>query len=314
MALTPQTFNPDNVMLRDSLGARVNSQMLTDQFMDLLLPQSALMRLGTPIEMAGEYYRSTHGIDSELSDAYFVGEGQKIQTAKITTAEWSMSTVKIGVILPVTDEFLAYTWSDYFSAIVPMVADKFYKRIDGAAFLGLNGNPFGSNILSAATNAGNVIEGDITVENLYALQDAIPYEGTAYVSNKNSERSLHGLVDPVAETRIFQRPDRLSRVGSLDSYPYVRLDMGNDNPEFTDGTILYGDFSKIYYGLPRGNQLRMKLDDSATLSTITNTDGSDVNLFEQEMHAMRFTFDIAVAVPPIHEEHFAVLQAEVAGG
>lgn len=312
MALSPQTFNPDNVMLRESLGQNVNSAMLTEQFMELLLPQSALMRLGQPVDMTGQYYNSAHGINSELSDAYFVGEGHKIQTAKITTTEWSMSTVKIGVILPVTDEFLAYTWSDYFSAIVPMVADKFYKRIDGAAFLGLSNNPFGTNVLAAATAAGNVLNGDITVENLYELQDALPYDGTAYVSNRNSERSLRGLVDPISQVPIFERPDRATRLGTLDSFPYVRLDIGNDNGEFTDGTVLFGDFSKIRYGLPRGSQLRMKLDDSATLSTITNADGSDVNLFEQEMHAMRFTFDIAVAIPEMHQDHFAVLQAEVA--
>lgn len=309
MALTPNTFNPDHVMLRDTLGQNVGTDFMTDRFMEALLPQSALMRLGTQVDMSGGYYHSGSGIASELSDAYFVGEGHKIGSAKLEAKDWEMRAVKIGVILPVTDEFLHYTWSRYFEDVVPAVADKFYKKIDGSAFLGLNGDPFGSNVLASATASSNVIEGDLTADNIYAIEDAVASEGTAFISNRNSERSLRGLIDPVSQMGIFDRPDRVTRVGTLDSYPYVRLELGSDNAEMPDGTLIYGDFKKLFYGIPRGAQLRMKLADQATLSLTKNADGTDINLFEQDMYAMRFVFEIGVAVPEMYQDSFAVLQA-----
>ena len=48
--------------------------------------------------------------------------------------------------------------------------------------------------------------------------------------------------------------------------------------------------------------------DLATLSKVQNTapDTGDVHLFEQDMQACRFVFEIAVAIP--NNEAFAVLQ------
>ena len=46
-----------------------------------------------------------------------------------------MVAKKVGVIIPVSREFLHYTMSDFFNEIQPKIAEAFYKKIDNATLL-----------------------------------------------------------------------------------------------------------------------------------------------------------------------------------
>ena len=46
-----------------------------------------------------------------------------------------MRAFKLGVILPVTKEFLNYTYSQFFEEMKPMIAEAFYKKFDEAGIL-----------------------------------------------------------------------------------------------------------------------------------------------------------------------------------
>lgn len=303
-----QKFNPDTVLLSDSLGKEITSEYITDLFTDSLVQTSKVIQLGQKVEMDGKMVRK--GVEAgALTDAYFVGEGQKIGTAKVQTKSYVLESRKLAVILPVTEEVLNYTWTDYFDSIKDKIVDLFNKKIDGAAFLGLYGNPFGANVLASAKAASNVVSGDITLDNIYAVEDTPEKEPNAFVGHRTINRTLRSIRDDVnGGQHIFEKPANPNATGELDGLPYAQLQL-QDGQTYPAGTLITGNFNGLVYGIPNGTNLRLKIADQATLSKVQNDgtlDSGDVHLFEQDMQALRAIFEIAVAIP--NDEAFAAIQ------
>ena len=302
-----QTFSPDNVLLSETLGKEITSEQITDLFTDALVQSSKVIQLGQKVEMDGKMVRK--GVElGELTDAYFVGEGQKIGTAKVQAKSYVLEARKLAVILPVTEEVLNYTWTDYFDSIKDKIVDLFNKKIDGAAFLGLYDNPFGTNVLAAAKAATNVVTGDITLDNIYAVEDKSEKEPNAFVGHRTINRTLRGIRDDVnGGQHVFTKPANPNATGELDGLPYAQLQL-QDGQVYPAGTLLTGNFNGLVYGIPNGTNLRLKIADQATLSKVQNStpDSGDVHLFEQDMQALRAIFEIAVAIP--NNEAFAAIQ------
>lgn len=302
-----QTFSPDTVLLSETLGKEITSEQITDLFTDALVQSSKLIQLGQKVEMDGKMVRK--GVElGELTDAYFVGEGQKIGTAKVQTKSYVLEARKIAVILPVTEEVLNYTWTDYFESIKDKIVDLFNKKIDGAAFLGLHNNPFGANVLAAAKAANNVVSGGITLDNIYAVEDTPEKEPNAFVGHRTINRTLRGIRDDVnGGQHVFTKPANPNATGELDGLPYAQLQL-QSGQTYPAGTLLTGNFNGLVYGIPNGTNLRLKIADQATLSKVKNsgTDAGDVHLFEQDMQALRAIFEIAVAIP--NNEAFAAIE------
>ena len=302
-----QTFSPDNVLLSETLGKEITSEQITDLFTDALVQSSKVIQLGQKVEMDGKMVRK--GVElGELTDAYFVGEGQKIGTAKVQAKSYVLEARKLAVILPVTEEVLNYTWTDYFDSIKDKIVDLFNKKIDGAAFLGLHGNPFGANVLASAKTANNVVKGDITLDNIYAVEDKSEKEPNAFVGHRTINRTLRGIRDDVnGGQHVFTKPANPNATGELDGLPYAQLQL-QDGQVYPAGTLLTGNFNGLVYGIPNGTNLRLKIADQATLSKVQNStpDSGDVHLFEQDMQALRAIFEIAVAIP--NNEAFAAIQ------
>lgn len=307
MAQTAQTFNPSNVLLSETLGKEITSEQITNLFTDELIKTSKLIQLGQKVEMDGKMVRK--GVElGELTDAYFVGEGQKIGTAKVKANSYVLEARKIAVILPVTEEVLNYTWTDYFESIKDKIVDLFNKKIDGAAFLGLYNNPFGANVLNAAKTANNVVQGDISLENIYAVEDTPEKEPNAFVGHRTINRTLRGIRDDVNGGQyVFTKPANPNATGELDGLPYAQLQL-QSGQTYPAGTLLTGNFNGLVYGIPNGTNLRLKIADQATLSKVQNSapDTGDVHLFEQDMQALRAIFEIAVAIP--NNEAFAAIE------
>jgi len=310
----PQTFDPAKVMLEDSLGEEVATQPFTNEFLSRLVQTSKVVQLGQREEMGNQRIVDKSNGVGELSDAYFVGEGEKIGTANVEGGEYTLRAKKIAVILPVSEEFLTYTWSQYFDQVVPLIVDKFNKKIDGAAFLGLHGDVFGSNVLAAAQAAGNTIDGGLTTDAIYDLEAMTEEQPNAFVGHRTLNRDLRGLTDGNGANSefIFDRPSSPTANGALDGLPYAQLQLvrGQTYPE---GTLLTGNFNSLRYGIPNGTSLRLKIADQATLSRVQNAgpDTGDVHMFEQDMQALRAVYEIAVAVP--NGNDFAALQPGASG-
>lgn len=303
-----QKFNPDTVLLSESLGKEITSEYITDLFTDSLVQTSKVVQLGQKVEMDGKMVRK--GVEvGALTDAYFVGEGQKIGTAKVQAKSYVLESRKLAVILPVTEEVLNYTWTDYFDSIKDKIVDLFNKKIDGAAFLGLYGNPFGANVLASAKAASNVVSGDITLDNIYAVEDTPEKEPNAFVGHRTINRTLRSIRDEVnGGQHIFEKPANPNATGELDGLPYAQLQL-QDGQTYPAGTLITGNFNGLVYGIPNGTNLRLKIADQATLSKVQNDgtlDSGDVHLFEQDMQALRAIFEIAVAIP--NDEAFAAIQ------
>ena len=303
-----QKFNPDTVLLSESLGKEITSEYITDLFTDSLVQTSKVIQLGQKVEMDGKMVRK--GVEvGALTDAYFVGEGQKIGTAKVQTKSYVLESRKLAVILPVTEEVLNYTWTDYFDSIKDKIVDLFNKKIDGAAFLGLYNNPFGANVLASAKAASNVVSGDITLDNIYAVEDTPEKEPNAFVGHRTINRTLRSIRDDVnGGQHIFEKPANPNATGELDGLPYAQLQL-QDGQTYPAGTLITGNFNGLVYGIPNGTNLRLKIADQATLSKVQNDgtlDSGDVHLFEQDMQALRAIFEIAVAIP--NDEAFAAIQ------
>lgn len=303
-----QKFNPDTVLLSETLGKEISSEYITDLFTDALVQTSKVIQLGQKVEMDGKMVR--RGVEiGELTDAYFVGEGQKIGTAKVQAKSYILEARKLAVILPVTEEVLNYTWTDYFDSIKDKIVDLFNKKIDGAAFLGLYGNPFSANVLGSAKAASNVVSGDITLDNIYAVEDKPEKDPNAFVGHRTINRTLRAIRDDVnGGQHIFEKPANPNATGELDGLPYAQLQL-QEGQVYPAGTLITGNFNGLVYGIPNGTDLRLKIADQATLSKVQNDgtlDSGDVHLFEQDMQALRAIFEIAVAIP--NDEAFAAIQ------
>ena len=291
-----QTFNPDNVTMYEhkdgAIPEKYNKLILKD-----VMNGSKVMQLAKYEEMDSkekkfEYFAKGPG-------AYWVGEGEKIQTSKPQWMQATMVAKKLAVIVPCSREFLHYKMSDFFEQMRPKIAEAFYKKFDDAAILNLE-NPFPQSVDEAALAAGNLISGGITYENILAMEDALTdedYDANAFIStkrNRSTLRNVHKIENGVVIESLYDRG-----ANTIDGLPVADL------KGLTKGNLYAGDFDYMYYGIPFG--MSYKIDESAQLSTLTNQDGTPVNLFEQELAALRVTMDVAFMI--VKDEAFVKLEA-----
>src|SRR5699024_10855002 len=271
-----QTFNPDNVMMHEQLNGTVLNDF-NAPIVDEILENSKVFQLGQVQDMNGKSEKN-FTFWADKPGAYWVGEGRKIQTTKPTTVNATLKSNKVGVIILASREYLNYTYRDFFEAMKPQIAE--------AVILGVN-NPFKKSIDSVVEAESNVVVGEINGENVFALVDTLydnDVEPNAFISKEQNKSLLRGAVDGQDNTLY----DRASN--TIDGIPAVDL----KSSSMEKGTLYAGDFDKLFFGVP----YPMTYEDStqATLSTIKNEDGSDVNLYEQELVALRVTMDVATLI------------------
>ncbi|MDW3910649.1 phage major capsid protein [Staphylococcus saprophyticus] len=293
----PQEFNPDNVLMHEHKEGELLNDFNEPILLDIL-ENSKIMQLGQIQDMGGKSEKKfTYWADRP--GAYWVGEGQKIQTSKPSIVEASMRSHKLGVIVVASREYLNYTYARFFEAMKPQIAEQFYKKFDEAGILGID-NPFAQSISDSATKSDNVVTGPINLENVLALEDTLlenDVEANGFISKTQNRTALRGVVDEDTKERYYDRTNN-----TLDSIPVVDL----KSDEIKKGDLYAGDFNKLFYGIPYN--LSYKISEEGQLSTVTNADGSPVNLFEQELIALRVTMDVAFHVA--QDEAFAKLEAD----
>lgn len=296
MQLFAQTFDPDNVTMYEhkdgSIPEKYNKLILKE-----VINGSKVMQLAKYEEMDSkekkfEYFAKGPG-------AYWVGEGEKIQTSKPQWMTAKMVAKKLGVIIPCSREFLHYKMSDFFEQMKPKIAEAFYLKFDDAAIRNVD-NPYEQSLEESAVAAGNVISGGINYDNILSLEDVLndeDYDANAFVStkkNRSTLRNVHKIENGVVVESLYDRG-----ANTIDGLPIVDL------KGLPKGNLYAGDFDYMYYGIPFG--MSYKIDESAQLSTLKNADGTPVNLFEQELVALRVTMDIAFMI--VKDEAFAKLEA-----
>lgn len=295
LQLFAQTFNPDNVTMYEykdgTIPEKYNKLILKE-----VMSGSKAMQLAKYEEMDSkekkfEYFAKGPG-------AYWVGEGEKIRTSAPQWMTATMVAKKLGVIIPCSREFLHYKMSDFFEQMKPKIAEAFYQKFDNAAILNVE-NPFPQSVEESALAAGNLISGGITYDNILSMEDALndeDYDANAFIStkkNRSTLRNVHKIENGVIVESLYDRG-----ANTIDGLPVADL------KGMKKGTLYAGDFDYMYYGIPFG--MSYKIDESAQLSTLKNADGTPVNLFEQELVALRVTMDVAFMI--VKDEAFVKLE------
>lgn len=282
--MTVQTFNPETVLV-----SQKKDGTLPKEFTNIILKEvagkSVVMQLGKYVEMDGKQEVTTN-IQTDGISAYWVNETEKIQTDKPEVVPVTIRAHKLGVILLASREALTYTWQRFFEDMKPQIVDAFYQKIDEAGILGLN-TPFKNSVNKAAKDANKVIGGPITYDNILKLEDALfdaDIEPNAFISKIQNRSALREARDG-NNVSIFDKA-----ANTIDGIPTVDL----KSSQFQKGDLLAGDFDHLIYGVPYN--ITYKISEEGQISTVKNEDGTPINLFEQEMIAIRATMDIAVMI------------------
>ena len=296
LQLFAQTWNPDNVTVFEHKEGTI-----PDKYNELILKDvmegSKVMQLAKYEEMDSkekkfEYFAKGPG-------AYWVGEGEKIKTSKPQWLTAKMVAKKLGVIVPCSRELLSYKVSDFFEKMKPKIAEAFYKKFDDAVILNAD-NPFPQSLEESVMESGNSISTGLTYDNILALEDILSdgdFDVNAFIStkkNRSTLRNVQKIENGVVVETLYDRANN-----TLDGYPVVDL------KSLEKGTLYAGDFDYMYYGIPYG--MSYKISEEAQLSTLTNEDGTPVNLFEQELVALRVTMDVAFMI--VKDTAFAKLES-----
>lgn len=295
MSLTRETFTPDNVMMREAKDGTI-APKYQELILKDVIQNSKIMQLAQYLQM--DDLSKTFQVFLDGPGAYWVDEGNRIQTSKATYKNITIQAHKLAVILPVSREYLKYQAGDFFTRMQPKIAEAFYRKFDEAAILNID-NPFKFSLAQSSTTAKGDMQGDITYDNILAMEDKImdnDIEPNAWISKAQNNTALRNAT--LTQNGVVQSLyDRHS--GLIDGMPTVNLKSTN----MKKGELFIGDFDYAYYGIP--GTIEYQLSSDAQLSTITAADGKAVNLFEQDMVALRATMDVAFMV--VKDEAFAHL-------
>lgn len=305
---SPATFTPDNVVMSDALAGAVPGQY-SELVIEEILSNSAVMQLAKYQEMDGQLSKQF----SYLTDgpgAFWVGEGQRIETSKATWVDVEMVAKKLAVIIPVTNEALMLSRGDFFDQYKPLIAEAFYAKLDQAALFGTD-TPFaaGNSVLEAAQSAGNTVAYD-DAGNMYTQLNGVlgliedeEIDPNAIVTGRSMKTKFRGVLDEVGRP-IFTKGDGTAPDDVL-GLPLVYP--SKKSFDKTKAVALAGDWDKVFYGIPQA--MTYKIATEGTISSIVGEDGEPINLLERDMQAMRVTMHVAFLV--VQKEAFAALTPDV---
>lgn len=300
-------FNPANVLLQDAKTGKIPSEegtLVLKEFM----ANSAVAQLAKYEEMTKPKKTFTYLADGP--GAYWVTETERIETSKATWLTAEMETRKLGVILPVSKEFLKYSVSDFFTQMRPAIAEAFYKKFDQAALFG-TGSPYaaGISVFERITASGNKIAKGSTT-NLYTdfngvislLEDG-DHDFNGLTTTKSFKKDLRGALDvdnrPIFNDTTAGAPSTV--IGEPVSY------VAKASFDTTKALALAGDWDMARYGILQG--IEYAVSEDATLTTIQDADGKPINLFERDMFALRATMHVGFMT--LKEDAFAALTPAV---
>jgi len=282
--MTVQTFNPAKVLVSEKTDGTLYKEF-TDIIMKEVAQNSLVMQLGKYHEMDGKQEKTVY-VQTDGVSAYWVNETEKIKTDKPEIVPVQLRAKKLGIILVASREVLNYTWEKFFEDMKPQIVEAFYTKIDEAGLLG-HETPFANSVANAAKIATKVITGPVTYENILKLEDKLlddDIEINAFVSRVSNRSALRDARDGDKKTIYDKEANKLDGT--------VVVDM--KTKQFKKGDLLAGDFDNLIYGVPYN--INYKISEEGQISTIKNQDGTPINLFEQEMVAIRCTMDIAVMI------------------
>ncbi|MCR1994419.1 phage major capsid protein [Bacillus subtilis] len=281
------TFNPNNALMQDAVNGKVPSEQGTLVLKEFMT-QSAVTKLAKYEEMTKPEKEFTYLASGP--GAYWVGEGDRIQTSKAQWLTAKMISKKLGVIIPVSKEFLRYSVTDFFTQMRSSIAEAFAIKFDQAALFGVD-SPFGQgvSVFEKIKESGNTVALN-SLGNLYdelngvmALVEDADKDVNGFTTTRRFRQKLRGTKDgnglPIfndATGGPTQQALGLP-IGYVDSKSW----------DYDKAALLAADWNYTRYGIPQG--MEYKISEDATLTTIVDADGNPINLYERDMVALRVT-------------------------
>ncbi|BDG81274.1 phage capsid protein [Bacillus subtilis] len=281
------TFDPNNALMQDAVNGKVPTEQGTLVLKEFMT-QSAVTKLAKYEEMTKPEKEFTYLASGP--GAYWVGEGERIKTSKAQWLTAKMISKKLGVIIPVSKEFLRYTIADFFTQMRPAIAEAFAIKFDQAALFGVD-SPFGQGVsvferIKASGNSvvlnslGNLYD---ELNGVMALVEDADKDVNGFTTTRRFRQKLRGTKDgnglPIfndATGGATQQALGLP-IGYVDSKSW----------DYDKAALLAADWNYTRYGIPQG--MEYKISEDATLTTIVDADGNPINLYERDMVALRVT-------------------------
>lgn len=284
-------------LLKDELKGFVPTEVVEGVMTDVARG-SSILRLSKVEPMKSDTKKWQ--VLAEGPGAYWVGEGQRIQTTKARWIFPEMKAKKIAVIVVTTKEKLNDATIDVFGELKEPIAEAFYKAIDAACLFGVN-SPFEKNIFDSAVQSSNVVidgtsELDLDVSDVMALVEETT-EVNGFVAHgrvKNRLRKLRDAngnqlyVSGVDTKELYNEPIEFCKNGAWDK---------------SKAEIIAGDWSKSLVGLREGIEYEVLKE--ATLQGTVDADGKPISLAEQDLIGLKVTMRLGFL--PIKDEAFATL-------
>ncbi|MGX9952383.1 phage major capsid protein [Bacillus subtilis] len=302
-------FNPNNVLMQDSKTGSVpveeGTLVLKDFMTQSVVTQLAKYEKMDKTEKKFTYLASGPG-------AYWVGEGERIQTSKAQWLTAKMVSKKLGVIIPVTKEFLRYSIKDFFTQMQPAISEAFALKFDQAALFGID-SPFGAgvSVFERIEEKGNKIQLG-SLGNLYkelngviSLIEEADKDPNGFTTTRRFKQSLRGAVDNQGKP-IFNDPG----AGATNSALGLPIGYVNSKSwDYNKAHLLTGNWDYTRYGIPQG--MEYAISEEATLENVVGSDGKPINLFEQDMVALRVTQQVGFMT--LADDAFAALTPAAEG-
>lgn len=261
---------------------------------------SSVMRLSKLENMTSETKKFP--VMTSGAGAYWVGEGNRIQTSGSTWIFPEVKAKKLAVIIPVTKEKLEDSTIDVFTELQDSIAEAFYQAFDKAAIFGKD-SPFATSILGGIDSVGaEVVDNssvnlDLSASDVMAMVEDAGYEVDGWAASiglKNRLRKLRDsngapiYVDGTDQTELYNQPIEFVRNGAWDKEKALAI---------------AGEWKYSIVGVRDG--ISYEILKEATLQGTLDADGKPLSLAEQDMVAIKATMRIGyLCVKP---EAFAAL-------
>lgn len=284
--------------LKNELTGFVPTPQATD-IIKMVTRGSSILRLSKVEQMTSD--KKKFNVLTDGPGAYWVGEGERIQTSGATWIHPEITAKKLAVIIPVTKEKLDDTTISVFEELKPEIAEAFYRAIDSACIFGVN-SPFTTNIMKSINDNNMVVVDnsniDIAMSDAMAMVEENGYDPSAFIGRigvKNMLRKLRdengspAYVNGTSGGELYGQPIEFVRNGAWDN---------------TKADIITGEFKYSIVGIRAGIQYEILKE--ATLQGTLDTDGKPISLAEQDMVAIKATMRLGYLV--IKDDAFAAFK------
>lgn len=297
----------NNITTRAGAQALVPEEVSNDLLNVYAPKQSAALTMFRSIPVARNVTRMP--ILAALPLAYWVtgGDTGLKQTTQMGWANKFLNIEEMATIMPVPDNVLDDVDQDIWDSAMPLLVEAFGRTLDTAIFFGASAPAsFPTNIMTAATNAGNAItEGSANtaggffgdLDKTYGAIEGDGYESTGFVASTAAKSKFRAARDSLGQKLDTGRIS--GNLGELDglpvAYPMRGLFPGyqaanttsTPNTPAVPGVRLFnGDWSQFIIGLR--SDITMKVLTEAVIQD--NTGSIIFNLAQQDMTAVRLTF------------------------